>query len=144
MRDDVRLTVEPRASAADVDTVAAGLRAFNEAIIGDPGFEPVNIFLRDASGQIVGGLIGVIKWRWVYVALLWVSDAHRGQGHGGALLSAAEALGTARGCIGVHLDTFEYLARPFYEAHGYQLFGTLDGYPPGSRQVHLAKRLTSG
>ena len=144
MRDDVTVTVEPGASAADIEAVAAGLRAFNAAIIGDPGVEPVNIFLRDASGHVVGGLTGVIKWRWVYVALLWVSDAHRGRGHGGALLSAAEALGTERGCLGVHLDTFEYQARPFYEARGYQLFGTLEGYPPGSRQFHLAKRLTSG
>jgi hypothetical protein len=39
------------------------------------------------------------------------------------------------------LDTFEYQARPFYEKLGYQLFGTLDGYPPGYRQFYLCKRL---
>ena len=27
---------------------------------------------------------------------------------------------------------------------GYELFGTLDGYPPGSRHFHLAKRLAGG
>lgn len=40
------------------------------------------------------------------------------------------------------LDTFEYQARPFYEKLGYQLFGTLDGYPPGYRQFYLRKRLS--
>jgi hypothetical protein len=42
--------------------------------------------------------------------------------------------------VGVYLDTFEYQARPFYEKLGYDVFGTLDGYPPGYRQYHLAKR----
>jgi hypothetical protein len=39
----------------------------------------------------------------------------------------------------VFLDTFEYQALPFYERHGYELFGTLDGYPPGWRQYHVRK-----
>jgi hypothetical protein len=32
-------------------------------------------------------------------------------------------------------------ARPFYEKLGYELFGTLEGYPAGTRQHHLFKRL---
>ena len=35
----------------------------------------------------------------------------------------------------------EYQARPFYEKLGYELFGTLDGYPPGYRQFYLRKSL---
>ena len=38
----------------------------------------------------------------------------------------------------------EHQARPFYERHGYQRIGTQDGYPPGSRHFHLAKRLAGG
>ena len=58
---------------------------------------------------------------------------------GGA--GTAESRARERGCIGVYLDTFEYQARPFYERLGYELFGTLEGYPPGYRQYYLAKRL---
>ena len=54
----------------------------------------------------------------------------------------AESHARTRGCVGAYLDTFEYQARPFYETLGYTLFGTLDGYPPGYRQYHLAKRFT--
>ena len=144
MLDHVNVSVEPNASAADIETVKTGLRAFNVAAIGDTVIEPVNVFLRDGSGQIVGGLTGHIAWRWVYVAILWVSEVHRGQGHGAALLAAAEEFGRSRGCVGVHLDTLEHQARPFYERHGYELFGTLEGYPPGSRHFHLAKRLAGG
>lgn len=136
----VRITVEPRASSADVATVQAGLRAFNVAHIGEPREEPVQLFLRDEHERVVGGLLGHIKWRWLYVAKLWIDDAHRGAGYGTSLLAAAESFAHSRDCIGAYLDTFEYQARPFYEKLGYELFGTLEGYPPGFRQYHLAKR----
>jgi GNAT superfamily N-acetyltransferase len=141
MTDSVRISVEPDASAVDIEIVQAGLRAFNVERIGAPAEEPIHLFLRDDSGRIVGGLLGHIRWRWLYVAKLWISEAHRGAGHGAALMAAAESHARARGCLGAYLDTFEYQARPFYEKLGYRVFGTLEGYPPGYRQYHLAKRL---
>lgn len=137
----MRLTVEPFAAAADVDAVNGGLRAFNVARIGDPHEDQVHIFLRDDGGRVVGGLLGHIRWRWLYVAKLWVDDRFRGAGHGSALLAAAEKIAREHDCIGVHLDTFEYQARPFYEKLGYTVFGVLDGYPPGYRQFYLARTL---
>ena len=136
-----RISVEPNASPADLDTVTGGLRAFNVAFIGEPNEQPVRILLRDAADTVVGGLIGHIKWRWLYVAKLWLRDDFRGRGHGAQLLQAAEELARTQGCIGAHLDTFEYQARPFYEKLGYELFGTLEGFPPGYRQYFLFKRL---
>jgi GNAT superfamily N-acetyltransferase len=135
----VTLEREPRHE--EVATVLAGLRAFNVERIGDMGFEPVTVFLRDADDRVVGGLLGEIRWRWLYVSKLWVSEAHRGGGAGSRLMAAAESHAAERGCLGVYLDTFEYQARPFYEKLGYELFGTLEGYPPGYRQYYLAKRL---
>jgi GNAT superfamily N-acetyltransferase len=142
MTERTRVVVEADASAADVAIVQAGLRAFNVARIGDPAEEPVHIFVRDDEGRVVGGLLGHIRWRWLYVAKLWIDEAHRGGGQGVALMRAAESLARSRGCAGAYLDTFEYQARPFYEKLGYAIFGTLDGYPPGFRQYYLAKRLS--
>ena len=136
-----RVSVEPNARATDVAAVQAGLREYNIRVIGDPGEEPVTIFLRDDSGDVVGGLLGHIKWRWLYVSKLWISDLHRGKGHGLALMNAAEDHAKARGCVGSYLDTFEFQARPFYEKCGYTIFGTLDGFPPGYRQFYLSKPL---
>ena len=141
MTATLRVSVEPDAVDEDIATVQAGLRAFNVARLGDPGEEPVRIFLRDESGRIVGGLLGHIRWRWLYVAKLWIDDAHRGGGRGRELMMAAEAHARSCGCVGSYLDTFEYQARPFYEKLGYVLFGTLEGYPPGYRQHFLSKRL---
>jgi hypothetical protein len=52
-----------------------------------------------------------------------------------------EDVGRARGCTHAHLDTFSYQARPFYEHHGYELFATLDEYPPGQQRFFMRKSL---
>lgn len=136
----LEVSVEPEACAADVDAVHAGLRAFNRRIIGDPAYEDLRVLLRDEQRAVVGGLVGHVRWRWAYVEKLWIADAHRGGGYGRRLMAAAEAQAVAAGCIGIYLDTFEYQARPFYEKLGYEVFGTLEGFPPGYRQYFLAKR----
>jgi GNAT superfamily N-acetyltransferase len=136
-----RITIEPHAAPADVAIVHDGLRAFNVAHIGDPGLIEVNVFLRDDDGTVVGGLTGHIKWRWLYVAKLWIDDRHRTEGGGSQLMAAAERFAVENGCIGSFLDTFSYQARPFYEKLGYSCFGTLEGFPPGHAQHFLSKHL---
>ena len=136
----MQITVEPNASEADVSAVVDGLRTYNIGIIGDPREQKVQIFLRDDADAVVGGLLGHIRWRWLYVSKLWIDATLRGEGHGARILERAEDLARTAGCIGSYLDTFEYQARPFYEKNGYALFGTLDGYPPGYCQFYLSKR----
>jgi GNAT superfamily N-acetyltransferase len=138
MKGDVRIDNE--VSAADEAAVVRGLLAFNEGWIGPSNDQPVRFVARDDLG-VIGGLLGHTRWNWLYVAKLWVDERGRGQGIGTQLLAAAEELACTRGCTDASLDTFEYQARPFYEKLGYQLFGTLDGYPPGYRQFYLRKRL---
>ena len=132
--------IDNEVSAADEAAVVRGLLAFNEEWLGPSNELPVRLVARDDDG-VAGGLLGHIRWKWLYVAKLWVDERARGQGVGTKLLMAAEDLARARGCTGAFLDTFEYQARPFYEKLGYELFGMLDGYPPGYRQFYLRKRL---
>src|SRR5512141_2372584 len=82
----VSITVEPNADQKDIAVVQAGLRQYNIGFIGDPNEEAVNIFLRDEGGEVVGGLLGHIEWKWLYVSKLWISDDHRGKGHGAELM----------------------------------------------------------
>jgi GNAT superfamily N-acetyltransferase len=135
------MRIDGNVSTEDVAAVLRGLREFNEFRLGPAGEQPVRIVVRDAAGNVVGGVLGHTKWQWLYVATLWVADAVRGQGWGSKLMDAAEELARSRGCAHVSLDTFEYQARPFYEKRGYTLFGTLEGYPPGYRQFYLTKSL---
>ena len=135
----MRLTLETSPAAADSQVVLDGLRAFNVTVIGPPNIEPVAIFVRNDAGAVLGGLLGEIKWRWLYVAKLWLSDELRGQKLGTQLMERAEGHAWRQGCLGLHLSTFEYQALPFYEKLGYEVFGTLDGYPPGYKQYYLRK-----
>lgn len=137
--DDVR--IDDEVVPADEAQVARGLLAFNEARFGPSGEQTVKFVVRDSAGTVVGGILGHTRWRWLYIAKLWIDESARGRGLGTRLMAAAEDLARSRGCTDVSLDTFDYQARPFYEKLGYELFGTLEGYPPGSRQYYLRKRL---
>ena len=139
MDNPVIVTLETSPSAAEEQVVLDGLRAFNVAVIGDPMQQPVDVFVRDADGRVLGGLVGHIKWRWLYVAKLWLPDSLRGRDLGTTIMRRAEEHAWNQDCLGVYLDTFEYQALPFYQKLGYELYGTLDGFPPGYKQFYLKK-----
>ena len=132
--------VSPADPAADA-AVTDGLRAHLSSRWGDAPRTDLSVCLRDEAGQVVGGLIGRLAWGWLYVDRFWVDAAFRRLGHGAALLEAAEAFALERGHDHAHLDTFGEDALPFYVRHGYEVWGTLDGLPPGSRKYHLKKNL---
>jgi catechol 2,3-dioxygenase-like lactoylglutathione lyase family enzyme len=135
------LTLEDEPSEADVQVLREGLTAHALPTTGLSGFKPVAVFARDGDGTIAGGTLALINWNWLHVALLWVAEPLRGTGLGRRILSAIEEVGVQRGCTSAHLDTFSYQARPFYERHGYELFGTLDDYPAGHRRFFMRKSL---
>ncbi|MGQ0714326.1 MAG: GNAT family N-acetyltransferase [Gemmatimonadaceae bacterium] len=141
---DFRIELHEHPDEREARAVIDGLLAFNRNFIGDPNETPLAVIVRDADGRVVGGLLGHVRWQWAYVSKLWLPDELRGRGMGTQLMQKVESYARAKGCHGIHLDTFEYQALPFYEKLGYELFGTLDGYPPGYRQFHLKKALRSG
>ena len=135
------ITVEPEPSDEVREAVLAGLRSFNRRHAEPPGFAPLVVSARDASGTIVGGLVGLTGWTWLHVDLLWVDDAHRGASVGTRLLHAAEQEAASRGVRHVDLDTFDFQAKPFYERAGYSVFGILEDYPPGHTRYFMRKDL---
>ena len=139
--DDHELRIDDNVSDADEAAVRRGLLAFNERHIGPADERPVRLVVRDATGAVIAGLLGHTRWRWLHIEKLWLADEARGRGIGSRLVCAAESLAVDRGCSGSMLHTFEHQARPFYEKLGYALFGTLEGYPAGTRQFYLFKRL---
>lgn len=137
-----RIDVEQTPADASSEAITLGLRAFNDHYMtrGEP--TPFNIVLREDDGAIVGGCMCEMRWHWLYVDRLWVSDGHRGGGFGSALLEAAEDEGRRRGCTKAYLDTLSFQARPFYEKLGWTVFGTQDDYPPGMTRYFLQKDLS--
>jgi len=139
--DDMHLEISHAPDAGDVARVRAGLMAYNESQVGPAQLDRIAIYLRGAENEIRGGLVGFIAFGWMTVDLLWVDEPLRGRGHGTVLLRQAEAIARDAGCVAVKLDTYEFQARPFYETLGYEVYGTLEGYPSDTRTYHLRKKL---
>jgi GNAT superfamily N-acetyltransferase len=93
---------------------------------------------------VAGGLIGYTAWGWLYIEQLWVAEARRGTGLGGRLIAAAEQEAVRRGCRNAWIDTFNPDALRLYERLDYQVFGILEGFPPGHTRSFLRKRLATG
>jgi GNAT superfamily N-acetyltransferase len=95
----------------------------------------------DAAGGWIGGINGLIHWRWLYVAQFFVARAWRGRGLGRALLVEAEKLAREKDCVGLYLDTFSPHALAFYRANGFAVAGRIENFPPGSARTFLSKPL---
>ncbi|MEK7952330.1 GNAT family N-acetyltransferase [Luteolibacter soli] len=122
--------------------VRKGIREADPADVGPRDWLPINLALEADDGTTIGGLYGATMWRWLMIDGLWVSPEHRSKGLGRQLLEAAEEQAVERGCTGSWHGTFDFQARDFYEAHGYQVFAELPGFPPGRTHYHLRKHFS--
>jgi len=135
----IELTDEPPPQERDM--LAAPLLAYNEALLGPPGIHPVAVLIRSQDdARLLGGLWGRTASQWLFVELLFIPEALRGQGFGTHLLKTAEIEARARGCLGAWLDTFSPDACRFYVQQGYEVFGAIADYPPGNTRSFLSKR----
>ena len=134
--------IDPNASDEDIAAIHAGLRAYNQQFTPVvEGSGPLNIFLRDEHGALAGGLLAYLFWGWLYVEILWLTEAARGQDYGSRLLDLAEQEAARRGCRHANLDTMDFQALPFYLKRGYIVWGQLDNFPEGHSRFFLKRDL---
>jgi GNAT superfamily N-acetyltransferase len=93
--------------------------------------EDAVLFVAESAGEIVGLAEIYLRqddvhevtmaYRYGYLQSLMVSEAHRGQGIGIALVTAVETWAAAQGATEMRLETWEFAAGPlpFYERAGY-------------------------
>ncbi len=136
----LRLNIESRPAAADIDKIGNALDAYNREFLGETGYSRMGLFVRDGGGEIMAGLVGSTYAGWLFVADLWVHADFRRRGIGSQLLAAAEHRAAELGCHSAMLDTFSFQGPAFYPRFGYQLYGALD-YPPNHRRFFLWKPL---
>jgi len=136
-----RIEFEPFIDEGARQFIVNGVDYYNICVTGLPDYFPVNFVLRGEHGDVLGGVLGQIWGHWLQVTYLWVSETARGFGHGTRLIENAEAYSRSRGAVGATVETHSFQARPFYERLGYEVFGTLDGYPPGHIKFFLRKAL---
>lgn len=136
-----QISQEDDASSEDKEIIHSGLRTYNIAHFGYHDAKPLNLFIRNDSGEIIGGLLGYTYWDFLAVDIFWLDESVRGQGLGEKMLKTAEAAAVKRGCTTAHLDTFEFQAPRFYEKYGYEKWGELDGYAGRFKRIYYRKRL---
>ena len=124
--------------------VERGLFAFNAQFVGQRRYEKFEVYAKNDSGQIIGGMFGQSGMDWLYIDYLWIEESHRGSGLGAQLLAMAEQEALTRKCVGVFLYTYSFQALAFYEKNGFKVMGMLDNCPAGHQRIYLSKPVPSG
>jgi GNAT superfamily N-acetyltransferase len=121
--------------------VVNGVDHYNIGVTNLPDYFPVNFVLRGERGDVLGGVLGELWGGWLQITYMCVGKSARGRGYGARLVQEAEDYARSRGAVGATVETHSFQARPFYERLGYEVFGTLDGYPAGHAKFFLKKSL---
>lgn len=135
------VAVDVSPSAEDIRVVAQGMRRHALSQIDGDESPPVACFARD-HGVVVGGVVGRIIRRRMFVDLLWVEETRRHRGLGSSLLRAMERVASERGCRDVMLETLSDRAARLYSVAGYHLVALVPDYIPGFAKRVLLKSLT--
>ena len=134
---DLRVEVGPKKD--DVVELRQRLREHNTAATGRTESIELGAFLRDESGELIGGIYATTWSDGCEIEYLWVDGSERGKGTGSRLLLAIEAAAREHGCVRMVVGTFSFQARPFYERHGYEVVGTVPNYPDKHELYMLTK-----
>ena len=99
--------------------------------------------IEDENGVTIGGCFATAyeyHWSRMFLNELWVDERYRHQGIGSMIIREVERIAKEKGCRVVTLGTASYMARPFYEKHGYKVFTTIKT-PNGYVSYSLVKYL---
>lgn len=135
------ITLHENADPATLREIFDAIRTFNHVTSGVPRGTSFTLEVRDAAGELVAGLAGDLWGAAFHLVGLWLRADMRGAGLGSDLVRRAEAHARARGFTVAYVETLSFQARPFYEKHGYRLFGTLEGIAPGVDYYFMSKKL---
>lgn len=151
---ELQINLTEAASEADRNAVFTWLRDFNAAAnpeywqrcnVPDNAARPLELFVRDSAGNIIGGLIAETQFAWLKIAVMAVAPAARGRHIGSQLVRRAESEAVRRGCRYVYVDTMQYQCPKFYEALGYGIVGVLHDWDShGHAKYLLTKELSRG
>mgnify|MGYP000426217307 CR=1 FL=1 len=122
--------------------IKSGFEALNDKAGTPPHHtESISYVAVNEHGAVAGAVYGYIRWDWVYIDILYVSDGYRDQGLGTQLMNKVEDMARTRGMTGLHLTTHDWQGSKFYEKLGYTLYGTLDNFPKGHKRLAYCKYL---
>jgi ribosomal protein S18 acetylase RimI-like enzyme len=129
-------------SEESIGEVYKGLSAFNRNYFPEPGEIEFACFLKDASGNIQGGVVGKIVISTARIKYLWVSEHLRNRGYGKELMATIEREAKSRQLISITLETYSFQAPLFYERLGFKKVGEFLNSPVmGINEIFYQKML---
>jgi GNAT superfamily N-acetyltransferase len=120
--------------------VLGGLIGYNTEKIGKQKYKRFAISLRE-RGKIVGGIVGEVWTRVLFIQFFWIEQKYRGKDFGTKLIKAIEDEARRFGATRSYLDTMSFQAPGFYRSCGYEEYGSIEGYPGGVTRHWFTKAL---
>lgn len=117
------------------------IRAYNQSKREPSKSEPLNIYVEDAQGNLIAGMVAETFGNWLEIEYLYVQEDFRGQGIGSNILNRAEKEARERKCKYSFVNTYQFQAPDFYKKHGYEEVFALKEYPYTGERYYYTKAL---
>ena len=140
--DDVSIRVTAEPNEFERSAVLAALRQFTRDAVPVLDNQDFAALVMNTDGGVIGGLIASSRWGGFHIEMIALPLALRGKGIGSKLLHLAEEEALRRNCHHMLLDTQAFQAKPFYEQHGFKVFGQIEGPAPYYPRFFMQKTLS--
>ena len=117
------------------------IRVYNQSKREPSKSEPLNIYVEDAQGNLIAGMVAETFGSWLEIEYLYVQENLRGQGLGSNILNRAEKEARERKCKYSFVNTYQFQAPDFYKKHGYEEVFALKEYPYTGERYYYTKAL---
>lgn len=135
----IRVTANP--NEVERSGVLAALRQFTLDTVPILDNQDFSALVIGHDGGVIGGLVASSRWGGFHIEMVALPTVLRGKGVGSKLLELAEQEARRRNCFHMLLDTQAFQAKPFYERHGFEVFGQIDGPAPYYPRFFMQKPL---
>jgi GNAT superfamily N-acetyltransferase len=126
-----------------VRTIAEGLERSIQEQLGANTVLRFSLFVRTASGEVVGGLNARVAFGNLHVDQVWCDESIRVRGYATRLLTRAEKHALENGATAAVLNTLDRDLVTFYGRRGYRLIGEVDGLLGGRSVFFMRKELAA-
>lgn len=140
MNYTITLEKEPRSEEMGALSQKNSAYAQAQGLDADVARQEIAIFVRNAAGEIIGGIYGGYSGSWMFIDTLWLHESLRGQGYGTKLIRAIEQAVAARGIHRTILGTSSFQAPEFYKKLGYSVVFLLEKLIRDADSYMMARR----
>jgi ribosomal protein S18 acetylase RimI-like enzyme len=130
------------------NTIDKQIHNFSNATCSVISEQPYTIFITTHKEKIIAGVIGnIIEYanigRSCKVSTVWVDEHYRGNGLGKKIMDELIHYAKNKNCKNIHLETYEWQAKPFYEKCGFTTVAVAPNVQKmrGMEQYYMRKML---